>query len=287
MAPVEVEYVPRGVVPVKNLKVVDKALELPLLNSAYSEVTRIASPITPYVESTLSKVTPMVEAGYQTIRSQVEDKVVPHIPQNISQSVSSKVTATMDTVSAAVEKVDCYACCGIDQLTEKVPQLKDDTPKLIEETKVGFVIAMRPVTTLGVQGTITSYFTAAMDYTASFSVAQLTLKAVDSGLDIVEKVLNKAGAGPESIVVSNVRKLHTTANSVRLSGAEKAGTEKAKKLEKSSVMGALMFMLGVPELTAALDSKLSKTLYEDDVSRVESLESEDTDEPVVVDTAKL
>ena len=58
-----------------------------------------------------------------------------------------------------------------------------------------------------------------MDYTASFSVAQLTLKAVDSGLDIVEKVLNKAGAGPESIVVSNVRKLHTTANSVRLSGA--------------------------------------------------------------------
>lgn len=271
MAPVEVEYVPRGVVPVKNLKVVDKALELPLLNSAYSEVTRIASPITPYVESTLSKVTPMVEAGYQTIRSQVEDKVVPHIPQNISQSVSSKVTATMDTVSAAVEKVDCYACCGIDQLTEKVPQLKDDTPKLIEETK----------------GTITSYFTAAMDYTASFSVAQLTLKAVDSGLDIVEKVLNKAGAGPESIVVSNVRKLHTTANSVRLSGAKKAGTEKAKKLEKSSVMGALMFMLGVPELTAALDSKLSKTLYEDDVSRVESLESEDTDEPVVVDTAKL
>ena len=33
-------------------------------------------------------------------------------------------------------KVDCYACCGIDQLTEKVPQLKDATPKLIEETKV-------------------------------------------------------------------------------------------------------------------------------------------------------
>ena len=33
-------------------------------------------------------------------------------------------------------KVDSYACSGIDQLTEKVPQLKDATPKLIEETKV-------------------------------------------------------------------------------------------------------------------------------------------------------
>merc|ERR1711874_790996 len=186
MAPVEIDHIPRSFsIENLNLKSVEKALELPLVNSAYTEVTRMASPITPYVESTLTKVTPMVDAGYQTIKAQVEEKVVPHIPENIS----TKVSATLQTVSEAVEKVDCYACCGIDQLTQKVPQLKEDTPKLIEETK----------------GTITSYFTAAMDYTASFSVAQLTLKAVDSGLDIVEKLLNKAGAGPESIVVSNVR----------------------------------------------------------------------------------
>merc|ERR1711874_269547 len=186
MAPVEIDHIPRSFsIENLNLKSVDKAMELPLVNSAYTEVTRIASPITPYVESTLTKVTPMVDAGYQTIKAQVEEKVVPHIPENIS----TKVSATLQTVSEAVEKVDCYACCGIDQLTEKVPQLKEATPKLIEETK----------------GSITSYLTAATDYTASFSVAQLTLKAVDSGLDIVEKVLNKAGAGPESIVVSNVR----------------------------------------------------------------------------------
>ena len=33
-------------------------------------------------------------------------------------------------------QVDHFACGGIDQLTEKVPQLRDATPKLIEETKV-------------------------------------------------------------------------------------------------------------------------------------------------------
>ena len=70
MAPVESDYVPASIVPVKNLRAVDKALELPLVNSAYSEVTRIASPLTPYVESTLTKMTPMVEAGYQTRHSQ-------------------------------------------------------------------------------------------------------------------------------------------------------------------------------------------------------------------------
>ena len=136
MAPVEVDYVPASIVPVKNLKVVNKAMELPLVNSAYSEVTRIASPITPYVESTLTKVSPMVEAGYQTIKSQVEEMVVPHIPANISESVSKNMSATLESMSAAVEKVDCYACCGIDQLTEKMPQLKEATPKLMEETKV-------------------------------------------------------------------------------------------------------------------------------------------------------
>ena len=142
MAPVEVDYVPASVVPVKNLRSVNKALELPLVNSAYSEVTRIASPISPYVETTLTKVSPMVEAGYQTIKSQVEEKLVPHIPSNISESVSKNMSSTLESVSAAVEKADSYACSGIDQLTEKVPQLKDATPKLLKETKVSLLISL-------------------------------------------------------------------------------------------------------------------------------------------------
>ena len=137
MAPVEIEHIPRSFsIENLNLKSVDKAMELPLVNSAYTEVTRIASPITPYVESTLTKMTPMVEAGYQTIKTQVEEKVVPHIPTTISDSVTKNMNATLETVFAAKETVDSYACSGIDQLTEKVPQLKDATPKLMEETKV-------------------------------------------------------------------------------------------------------------------------------------------------------
>ena len=139
MAPVEIDHIPRSFsIENLNLKSVDKAMELPLVNSAYTEVTRIASPITPYVESTLTKVTPMVEAGYQTIKTQVEEKVVPHIPTTISDSVTKNMNATLETVFAAKETVDSYACSGIDQLTEKVPQLKDATPKLMEETKVSF-----------------------------------------------------------------------------------------------------------------------------------------------------
>merc|ERR1711936_90939 len=173
MAPVEADYVPASIVPVKNLRVVDKAMELPLVNSAYSEVTRITCPITPYVETTLTKVSPMMEAGYQTFKSQVEEKLVPHIPSNLSESVSKNINSTLESVSAAVEKADSYACSGIDQLTEKVPQLKDATPKLIQETK----------------SSVSSFVTGWSEYFASFSVALVTLKVVDAALDQVETIL--------------------------------------------------------------------------------------------------
>ena len=52
------------------------------------------------------------------------------------------MSSTLESVSAAVEKADSYACSGIDQLTEKVPQLKDATPKLLEETKVSLVLSV-------------------------------------------------------------------------------------------------------------------------------------------------
>ena len=61
--------------PVKNMKVVDKAMSLPLVCSAYSEVTRVTSP---YMESTMTKVTPVVETTMSMVtevRSQVEEKV--------------------------------------------------------------------------------------------------------------------------------------------------------------------------------------------------------------------
>jgi len=275
MAPVEVDYVPASIVPAKNLKVVNKAMELPLVNSAYSEVTRIASPITPYVETTLTKVSPMVEAGYQTIKSQVEEKVVPHIPANISETVSKSMSVTLETVTAAVEKADCYACCGIDQLTEKVPQLKDATPKLLEETK----------------DNVSSYITAATDYTASFSLAHFGLKLVDAGLTALEGILTKVGSDQDSLLVSGVRKVHSTANTIRLSALKKAGTEKAQKIEEASILEAVMLLFGIPELMQSLGFKQMKTetetVYEDEVSRVEVEKQDEGEEPVVVDTADI
>ena len=77
MAPVEIDHIPRSIMaPVKNMKAVEKAMALPLVSSAYSEVTRVTSP---YMESTITKVSPVVETTMSMVtevRSQVEVKVI-------------------------------------------------------------------------------------------------------------------------------------------------------------------------------------------------------------------
>jgi len=273
MAPVEVEHVP--VSPVKSLKVVDKAMALPLVSSACSEVTRMTSP---YVESTLSMVSPMMETTWgkvtpvvATVKSQVEEKVMPVIPTKVSETVQSVHNVAVNNISAAVEKVDNFASGGIDQLTEKVPQLKETTPKLIENTKTS----------------VTSYFTAVTDYAASFSVAQVALKAVDASLEMVDGVLNRIGSDEKGTVRTSFRKIHATANNIRITAVKKSGTEKAKKIEEANIFGAVFEVSGLQDLLELLGFRLSRTdsVYEDEHAKVITSKSENDDpEPVIVNT---
>ena len=114
MAPVEIEHVPRSIIaPVKNMKVVDKAMSLPLVSSAYTEVTRVTSPymestynkVSPVVENTLEMVSPMVDS----VKTKVEEQVLPHIPTQITETVQNYQEAAVDQVIAVVEKVCKYS----------------------------------------------------------------------------------------------------------------------------------------------------------------------------------
>ena len=87
--------------------------------------------VSPVVENTLEMVSPVVDS----VMTKMEEQVLPHIPTKSTETVQTYQEAAVNQVIAAVEKVDTIACGGIDQLTEKVPQLKDAAPKLIEETK--------------------------------------------------------------------------------------------------------------------------------------------------------
>ena len=98
------------------------------------------------------------------------------------------------------------------------------------------------------QTSVNSYFTSIMDYAASFQVSQFILKVTDSSLDVVDGALNKIGSDEKGTVRSGVRKVHSTANTIRISAVKKVGTEKAKMMED-------MVALGIPAvaLEAAVD----------------------------------
>merc|ERR1712098_237644 len=217
--------------PVKSLKVVDKAYELPLVSSAYTEVATWASPITPYVESSVNFITPIVEGGYNTIK----EKVMPHLPDGTAESLQSKVNGAVAQLTVAVEKVDTLACGGMDQLLEKVPALKEETPELIKNTK----------------DTATTYIYDTSSFVASFSIVLVMLKMFDAGLDIVENALKTVSSDEDSLG-SYVKKIHSMANDLRLEGSKKAGTEKAQQIEAETLFGAFVEVSGLAYLMGML-----------------------------------
>ena len=87
-----------------------------------------------------------------------------------------------------------------------------------------------------------------------------------------------------------VRKVHSTANTIRLEAVKKAGTEKAKKIEEASIFGALVEVSGIQDLLGLMGYRLRKSeaVYEDEHAKVETFiaEGEET-EPVVVDTSNI
>ena len=89
-------------------------------------------------------------------------------------------------------------------------------------------------------------------------MAQLALKLTDVGLELVEGVLT-LGAGEESLLLSGVKNIHTFANTVRISGVEKAGTNRAQQVEEASLAEAVMNVLGINDLLAALSDMMTTT----------------------------
>jgi hypothetical protein len=176
----------------------------------------MASPLTPYVEKPRTSIMPMVEVGCNTIKTKVEESVIPHSPDGVSKKVKASMSTAVRNITAAVDKVDTLACRGFDQLTEKVPALKGETPELMKNSKE----------------TITSYFSLA----TSFSYAQVALKIIDSGLDIVEDVVKLSGGSEEGTTWSSIRNFHNVANTIRFNGNKTAGSIKARKIEEASFL---------------------------------------------------
>merc|ERR1711971_420882 len=214
--------------------------------------------------------------GMDSVKSKVEEQVLPHIPAKITETVQNYQEVAVDKVIAAVEKVDTIACGGIDQLTEKVPQLKEATPKLMEKTK----------------SSVTVFVTRWSQYFASFSVALMALKVVDVSLEKVEEALMKIDSDNAKTMSSLVQMVHSTANSLRHGAARSAGTPLAKMIDESSLTGALGEATGLTGLMERLGLAGSVAESSTDLKEATTSESsevaitEETEDTTPVETPK-
>merc|ERR1712055_1126765 len=152
-----------------HLKIVEKAVTIPLVNDAVTAVTPI---ITEAVTAATNLHTQVREAN--TVYNTVEDLILGGIKEatpTITESVPEVVKTTLATT---VDQLDTLACDGLDKLTTTIPQLNEPTQEIITNTTGEIVTVVNDVT----------------DYVTSFSIAQWGLKTTDNALDVTEKVLH-------------------------------------------------------------------------------------------------
>ena len=115
MAPVEIETIPRDVVgapPVAHLKIVDKAFELPLVSDTYNEVTRLAQPLTPFVETAkenVEKLAPILESGFISMKNKAEEKLFHQLPEGTTVRIQAKLDTAMEK---AAWSPGCKSSCS-------------------------------------------------------------------------------------------------------------------------------------------------------------------------------
>jgi len=201
-------------------KVVDKIFDLPVVHDTYDALVRFSTPLSPYVE----KVGALAFVVDQALdfKAGLESKA----PEIVKTSYST----ALNKVATVAVSLDTSLCSGVDKLVEKVPALKQATPALYNSTRES----------------ISSYATLVATYVASFTIAQVALKAADIGLETSDGLLKWTGNEKVDPILMGLRKVRSEATSLRKEGVNLNGTEKAKVLEEATLLGALMeiFCLG-------------------------------------------
>merc|ERR1719222_1841958 len=201
-------------------KVVEKVFNLPLVTDAYDSLANLSTPMHPYMEKAGSLASPVATTFTAGMES-----MTPEVLQTGYNSAKGQV-------AAAAASVDASLCSGVDSLVDKVPVLKQTTPEFINSTKEG----------------VSSYATLAATYIASFTLAQLFLKASDVCLETADSVLKWTSNEKVEPIMLGLRRVRSDLSTVRKEGVIQNGTEKAKMLEEASLLWAVVEIVGLANI---------------------------------------
>jgi len=201
-------------------KVVEKVFDLPVVSDTYDSLVKLSSPLSPYVEKIGTLASPVVEQALD-LKAGVSGK--------IPEVVKTSYTTALDKAVTAVASLDATLCSGVDTLVEKVPALKQSTPVFYKSTRES----------------VSSYATLVATYVASFTIAQVFLKAADLGLETTDGLLKLTANEKVDPILMGLRRVREEATSLRKEGVVLNGTAKAKTLEEATLIGAMLEIFGL------------------------------------------
>jgi len=203
-----------------KLKVVEKVLELPVVSDTYDSLVKLSLPLNPYVEKIGTLASPVVDQALDFTAS-IEGKV-PDV-------VQTSYTSALNKAATMAASLDATLCSGVDNLVEKVPALKQATPTLYNSTRES----------------VGSYVRLLATYMASFTIAQVFLKAADLGLETTDGLLKLTANQKVDPILTGLRRVRSEATSLRKEGIVLNGTAKAKILEEATLIGAMFEIFGL------------------------------------------
>merc|ERR1711936_450320 len=246
MAPREPDTICTEATPTR-LQVVDKALQLPVVSDAAKlagqhlplhHVQTIKETLQPYGDSLVSNVTILKTRAEQAVPQCCTTVLCCAATSAFADKMGAAKDFTLtqlDTaagqVNSAVGSLDTIACDGLDQLTEKIPALKKETPELYESTKDSAIC----------------YLDFAKEYLASFTVAQLALTLTEQTLFAATEAIKYAGLETKDVVkpvVENIEAIRRSARAIRRAGAKEVEPVPAKTIGEASLVGAVAEIFG-------------------------------------------
>jgi len=266
-------------------KVVEQVLENPRVKSTVDSVKNtvqgaVENPqvkqavATGYemADSAKVKVSSAVDSVKEQVKVAAEHPKVKQTVEAVQSSLTGAVENVKGKVTSTVEQIDTIAAGAIDNLTTRVPALKEPTPELIETSKDAAI----------------NYINLAAEYVASYGMVQVGLKIADKSLSIAEKTTKffhsdlKDGS-MIAFAYNKMRQTRRALRTVRRAGERKSHLEK-DPLARSGLLGYISSLLCINTILSLVGLQLvaeemsaPAVIEKDDSEDIEETESQEGD----------
>nr|ALS04536.1 T-complex protein 1 subunit eta [Acartia pacifica] len=283
MPPVEQNAVPLSVSALQSgseLKVVDKARQLPVVSDSIQEIGKIAQTVSSQLSENASVQTAKqyVETG---LKSLAATETFSNIQGRVKElSEHERVGSTLSTVKASVatatEQLDDLAAEKLDSLTAAVPALRASTPELVDTTKEA----------------AHCYLSLATEYLASFGLAQVSLKIADKSLSLAEKTTaffqpdseDEASSSGSRLVTAHqqLKRLHRAVRAVKRAGMRKSALEQ-DPVARTGIVGSIFSLFSVNSVLKLVGLQVEPTVKSPLPEKTVKADSDDTEDAVSID----